>query len=636
MDRKADSKNQIIIPEIISHRGGKAMTTTQVEPCTGTSDHYTFMVQSGGHPSALTALAALAVMTLMVLGGCSGGDSPAQDPLTSYKAQVLNWQDCDPAILGVSSTELMQNAQTELGERLKCATVSVPLDYDTPGKADLKIAVMRTAAARPALRRGAIFFNPGGPGVDGLVFAAHFGRKWNNLNPANTIAAELKRVSDQYDLIGFSPRGVGASTQLICADNEPLKSTPNDRSNQTILNQLYNSKLIADACLKNPITPYITTEQTVRDLDLIRHLLGDEKINYIGYSYGTWLGSWYASRFPERTGRMLLDSNMDFSANFDAAKLMNAMGRQRALDQLLAPYAARNDQKFSLGTDANFISRTLPAGLNTRLFGPIYSKIDSVLGSSDYKDNVLYYFRIGQVMNKLLLDNSGVTEDQLVSLVMQTTFLTATDMNTWAQKQSAELGRELYKPAVNLRLSNEDSVFNSVACNDAASTTDEWFWIDQGNLQSQTYPFSGGVITENPCIYWGGPRVSKPPLGNANKTAEGLLLLQSRYDTRTPPEGALQAFSRLTNASMIMVENEYSHGLFPYDTECVDLAVARYFNDGILPARTSSCNGKDAELATSAAPAAKKSAKSAVVQSGIYLDPEKDREITILIKSMIR
>ena len=369
-------------------------------------------------------------------------------------------------------------------------------------------------------------------------------------------------------------------------------------------------------------------------MDLIRHLLKDEKLNYIGYSYGTWLGSWYASRFPERTGRMLLDSNMDFSSNFDAAMLMNAMGRQRAIDRLLAPYAARNDQKFSLGVDANFISRTLPAGLNKQLHGLVYSKVDAVLGQSENKDVVLYYFRIGQVVSQLLSDYPAVAEDQLVSLIMKTSFLAADNFNTWAQKQAKELGRELYKPVENLLLSNEESVFNAVLCNDTANITDEWFWIEQGNLQFRDYPFTGGQVTQNPCIYWGGPRVSKPPISNADKTADGLLLLQSRYDTQTPAEGALQALSKLSNASMIMIENECSHGLFfPYGTECVDLAVARYFNDGMLPQRMTTCESKDSELAQSLAAAAK---KAAVAQPSMYLDPEKDREITRRTRVLIR
>lgn len=605
------------IPRVILH-GGTTIQGPHREP---------------DRPAASCIAAAVAILVMAVLGGCSGGDAPAPDPLAAYKAQVLDWQDCDPGILGAESNEVMQQAMGELGQRLKCVTVTVPLDYDAPVKGDLKIAVMRTAAAVPTLRRGAIFLNPGGPGGDGLGLAAQFGRKWNNLNAANPSAAELKRISDQYDLIGFSPRGVGASTQLVCAGNEQLKPTPNDRSSQTIRNQLYNAKLIADACLKNPITPYITTEHTVRDMDLIRHLLKDEKLNYIGISYGTWLGAWYVSRFPERTGRMLLDSNMDFSADFDAAALDNARGRQRVLGELLAPYAAKNGQKFSLGADADFISRALWAGFDANLHGKVYSTVDETLGSSGAKDFALYALRVGQVTDQLLKGNPGATTDQLVSLIGHTGFLNDPQLNDRARERAAELIQGLYQPAGNLQLDNSDSVYVAVTCNDTASVTDEGFWIEQGNRQFENYPVFGGRATQQPCIYWGGPRVDKPPLSNANATVDGLLLLQSRYDTRTPSEGAVKAFSHLSNASMIMVENEYSHGLFPYDDDCVDLAVARYFNEGILPARMTTCEGRDKELVQLTATAAK---EAEAARPGMYLDPEKDREITRRIRSMIR
>jgi pimeloyl-ACP methyl ester carboxylesterase len=581
------------------------------------------------------------VLIMFALVGCSSDSGgPAPDPLAAYKSQVVDWQTCDPGILGVNiqldgtdnNLKLMHDAQADLGDRLKCAMITVPLDHDNPARGDLKIAVMRTAAGRPALRRGAIFFNPGGPGGDGLIFAAMHGKKWNNLNPPNAIATELKKMGDQYDLIGFSPRGVGASTQLICASNEQQRMVLNDRSNQTIHNQLYNAKLIADACLKNPITPFINTDQTVRDMDLIRHLLGDKKLNYIGYSYGTWLGAWYASRFPERAGRMLLDSSMNVAGTIDDAKLMEAMGRQLALDTLLAPYAARHPEQFSLGTDPAFIStgifRTLP---NTSLW--VRSKVDSYLSSQKQKDYALYTIRTGQVLNDLIAANPGATAEQLVVLIRQTRFLTDDDKNASAQRYAVELVTSPAAPPSNLILSNSDSVFNTVACNDSPSTTDEWFWIEQGNKQYLQYPFYGGSVTSNPCIYWGGPRTVKPPITNANKTGEGLLFLQSRYDTRTPAAGALNGFQQIPNASMIMVENEYSHGLFPYDTECVDLAVARYFNEGIRPERMAICNGKDASIVAKAAATARTSRDQRLE---IYLDPEKDREITRIIRSMIR
>lgn len=104
-------------------------------------------------------------------------------------------------------------------------------------------------------------------------------------------------------MVGFSPRGTGAGTTLTCTANEPSREVnfpSDDRSPANIEAMLYNLRLATKACQNNPLTPYINTEQTAWDLDLIRHLIGDAKLNYIGYSYGTWLGAWYAARFPGR------------------------------------------------------------------------------------------------------------------------------------------------------------------------------------------------------------------------------------------------------------------------------------------------------------------------------------------------
>ncbi len=584
----------------------------------------------------MTTVTATCSLALLALVGCSSDSgSPAPDPLAAYKSQVINWQTCDPGILGVGDyTLLMRDAQADLGERLKCAMITVPLDHDNPAKGDLKVAILRTAAGRPALRRGAIFFNPGGPGGDGLFFAAEYGRKWNNLNPPDGIATELKKMSDQYDLIGFSPRGVGASTQLICASNEQPRSVWNDRSNQTIQNQLYNARLTAEACLKNPITPYINTDQTVRDMDLIRHLLGDDKLNYIGYSYGTWLGAWYASRFPEHTGRMLLDSSMNVAGTFDGANLLNAKARQLALDTLLAPYAARHPEKFGLGTDPTYIATTIFRTLPDTYFWT-QKNMEDYLGSQSGKDFVLYWLRTSEVLQRLIAENPGFwarSNDQKTALILQTRFLSDDAANQNAQQHAIKFAT-VQSPLSNLQLTNNDSVFSAVVCNDIPSNTDEWFWIEQGNKQFQHYPFFGGKVTQNSCIYWGGARTVKPPISNANKTGEGLLFLQSRYDTRTPAEGALLGFEQLQNASMIMVENDYSHGLFPYDTDCVDLTVARYFNEGIRPERMVTCNGKDTDIL---AKSAVKAQTAVDRRSTIYRDLAKDEEITRIIRSMIK
>ncbi len=615
--------------------------------------HYSF-------PSMIFAVRLMVLVIMFALAGCSSDSGcpdpvPAPDPLATYKSQVVDWQTCDDGILGIAHNDLMIKAQAKLGERLKCAMITVPMDYDNPAKGDLKIAVTRTAADNPPLRRGAIFFNPGGPGSDGLGLAVHFALKFKNLDaPNNVIAAELQKMSDQYDLIDFSPRGVGASTQLICAGNEQLKPAfgfPYDLSDLNIRNRLYNSQLKISACLKNPITPYINTEQTVRDMDLIRHLLGDEKLNFIGFSYGTWLGAWYAGRFPERAGRMLLDSNVNFAGLFQDVYLIRAMGEQRLYDEVFAPFAARNSERLALGGTSEevrtiFPSLVQPIWLRGAVYA--YTHLDKNNGTNTLESNALnsmITLRGAQVFSRLIQTYPDVTSlEQWKGIISQAYFSPDSAINELAQTLTYKMIEPMYKPPSsdsnqNLQLDNTSSAQLAVRCNDTPYNSSESFWTNLAHQQAVQYPFFGGQVLDFSCLNWPTPKIQKPSMGNINRASEGILMLQSRYDALTPVEGALNAFKQLHNGSMIMVEREYQHGLFPYDTECVDLAVARYFNEGILPDRYTVCDGKTDIIPPTAAQAAKAAVSdpaSVDRRSSIYRDLAKDEEITRIIRSMIR
>ncbi len=590
-------------------------------------------------------------VVLMTLSGCSSDSGnpasaplPAPDPLAAYKSQVVDWQACDPGILGAGFNLLMQDAQADLGDRLKCAMIRVPLDYDNPGKGDLKIAITRTAAQRTAERSGAIFFNPGGPGVDGLYFPVLYGFLWSKVNPQDEIGAALATLANRYDLIGFSPRGTGASTQLVSGSNEQLKQTSfYDRSEQNVRAQLYNAELIAKTSLKNPLTPYINTEQTVRDMDLIRHLLGDEKLHYIGYSYGTWLGTWYASRFPQHTGRMLLDSSMNVAGTFDDALLMDASGRQRLLDDYMAPYAARKHAQFSLGATAEEVRQLFPALATVRLKELLLKKIafSAPEQSAAQIDRNLYWLRAAQVLDGIVQTHPGADDAAILNVIATTRFLPDEADNQIAQASAQELYHGLSAPPAqqNILLLPSDAVFNAVVCNDTPSNASLDFWILMGNRQLADYPLYGGKVTQHPCLYWGGPTVQKPPISAVDTVTEGPLMLQSRFDAMTPIEGAMNGFARLGKARMVVVEYEYRHGLFPYSTPCVDLTVADYFLNGRLPQeRLSFCDGTDdvRAIVQPAAVASKAALSHQQQLSRTYRDPEKAAEIIRSIREQIR
>ena len=146
-------------------------------------------------------------------GGGDGGNAQApHDPLAVFKQQKLDWQACDPKTVG----EVFERALAILPERARCALMRVPLDYDNPGQGELKIELLRVVAQQPQRRLGTIAFNPGGPGMDGMGLALVSAILWAQARPGSFSDTQLREMGNRYDLIGFSPRGVGASNPLIC------------------------------------------------------------------------------------------------------------------------------------------------------------------------------------------------------------------------------------------------------------------------------------------------------------------------------------------------------------------------------------------------------------------------------------
>src|SRR5437879_1477841 len=217
-------------------------------------------------------------------------------PLTAVQAQAtaagggggsLHWTTCPP-IQGLPDQQ--------------CATLRVPLDYGRPHGRQIAVGVSRLAASVPALRRGVLLLNPGGPGGPGIDLP----RILSLLLPQS--------VLDRYDLIGFDPRFVNTSTPITCGlTPQDLSSLPPWPLPGGVQENAVLARDMADRCASSAgdLLPFATTANTARDMDEIRKALGEQAISYLGYSYGTYLGAVYATLFPDRTDRVVLDSNVD-------------------------------------------------------------------------------------------------------------------------------------------------------------------------------------------------------------------------------------------------------------------------------------------------------------------------------------
>ncbi|WP_371546058.1 alpha/beta hydrolase [Streptomyces sp. NBC_00554] len=270
-------------------------------------------------PLRAAALTVAAVLLSSLMTGC--GDDSKDEDLT---AQKLSWKDC-PA---PSASEGGGDAPSPLpgGSKWKCATLKAPLDWADPKGDTIKLALIRaTTSGDESKRIGSLVFNFGGPGGSGVTTLPAFGE-------------DYAKLRTRYDLVSFDPRGVGRSAGVECESDDQLDeyfqqdATPDDSAEQKEL--LDNTKTFNAACEKNSgkTLPHLRTTDAARDMDLMRQVLGDDKLYYFGISYGTELGGVYAHLFPKNVGRAVFDAVVDPTQTSEQGSLGQAEGFQLALD----------------------------------------------------------------------------------------------------------------------------------------------------------------------------------------------------------------------------------------------------------------------------------------------------------------
>lgn len=284
--------------------------------------------------------------------------------LEPFYSQVIEWSDCSSG--------------------MQCATVMAPLDWANPGAGKVDLAIVRQPATGGD-RLGSLLVNPGGPGASGYDFVK------NSVNFATS-----KELQAQYDIVGFDPRGVGQSSKVTCLDSAGMDSyiydiLPGTRgSAQWLSEYTASSKAFADACAakSGDLLKHVDTVSSARDMDLLRAVLGDTKLNYLGYSYGTFLGSTYADLYPTHIGRMVLDGALDpTSSSFDVS-LGQAVGFENAMRAYMADCLKQSKCPFTGTVDAGMaqISQLLAQVDAT----PIASADGRQLGSSTMITAIVY------------------------------------------------------------------------------------------------------------------------------------------------------------------------------------------------------------------------------------------------------
>lgn len=273
------------------------------------------------------ALAGVTALAVMGTGAWLPGAGPAAErassgpspDLSRYYTQKIKWGACEGDAAGLVADA--DATAVPKDKNIQCGKITVPLDYAKPRGGTVKVAMIRIKSSGEP--RGSLLLNFGGPGGAGVSGLLHSQK-------------EFEYLGKGYDVVSFDPRGVGESSPVSCGDEgaeEPQMEGDSDDPD-ALLDEM---RKIAEACKKHsgPVLPHIGTVNVSRDMDVMRQALGDKKLNYLGFSYGTRLGAVYTSQFPKNVGRMVLDGVDTLTEDVAEQALVSAEGRQTALDNFV-------------------------------------------------------------------------------------------------------------------------------------------------------------------------------------------------------------------------------------------------------------------------------------------------------------
>ena len=254
-------------------------------------------------------------MATVLLTACTSSTTQPF-PTATNDASTLTWKKCHG--------------------KFQCATLKVPIDYTDNSLGTFDIAVIRYRDANQRNRIGSLVLNPGGPGASGIEYArnAEF-----IINPD---------VLERYDIVGFDPRGVNKSSPIHCLNGSEQDASfagdPKPDNDAEYKQGLRESQEFIEKCLaRTPFLENYTTANTARDMELLRKALGDEKLNYMGFSYGTYLGTLYAQQFPDNVGRFVLDGAVDATIPIEQQTVAQAQAFDQALAEFIADCSRQKD-----------------------------------------------------------------------------------------------------------------------------------------------------------------------------------------------------------------------------------------------------------------------------------------------------
>ena len=448
-------------------------------------------------------------------------------------------------------------SKSDDAEKISCATFKVPFDYSNPSLGDFELKVVRRAANKPSQRIGSMLVNPGGPGFGGSYL------------PENATSYFSGALLDRFDIIGWDPRGTGESKPFVdCVDNYDeyfaVDPTPEDEAEKTAL--IDASKKFSDECGKKSgeILPYVSTNNTVRDMDRLRAALGEQKITYFGFSYGSELGATWATMFPSTVRAAALDGATDPDADYMEGGLQQAAGFERELTRFLARCSK------------NKLCPFYNAGEAEQAF-------DSLMASLDEKP--------------LTVRKDRAKVNQAVALTAVSQAMYSSSMwdqleNSLASAQKGDgsgllsLYDQYYQRTGDGTYGNELEAFNAILClDDPGPMTIEETETFIPQFQKVAPRLWAGFAGGYGCVFW--PAKADRRIDITGKNAGPIVVVGTTGDAATPLESSRKMAEKLEDGRLIVVTADRHTGYG--ENDCVTSSVDSYLITGKVTFREKAC-----------------------------------------------
>lgn len=506
------------------------------------------------------ALLALSVGIALTLSGCvtaffpADGGSSTSTPtgedvagnLQPFYEQQLVWEGCY--------------------DGFQCTTASAPMDWENPGAGEIELAVVRKQAGGDPI--GSLLINPGGPGASGFDFVV------NSVDYATDA-----RLQENFDIVGFDPRGVNKSTPVTCLEPAEMDeylygvAEAERGSDAWIAEVTASAQQFGAACAENTgeSLEFVDTVSAARDLDLLRAVLGDAKLNYLGYSYGTFLGATYAELYPQKTGRLVLDGAIDPSSSIYEVNETQAKGFESALAAYLDDCIGARDCPFTGSTEKAL--STIGALLASVDQTPIKHTDGRMLGSNSLLTAIIYplYAPAGTgwpLLSEMLASVMNGDPEYAFSFADEYNGRDADGgySDNTAEAFAAYNCRDYRYDADPVRMAAEAAQLAA-----AAPVIGPYFGY--GDIGCSNWPYPDGA-----------PRAEIAAAG-----AAPILVVGTTNDPATPYIWSEALAAQLESGVLVTYEGE-GHTAYNKGSACVDDVVDDYLIDGTVPVADPQCS----------------------------------------------